>query len=181
MDNQIATMCVALATDVDDPVERLLAVHRNARAAKALHREMRTHAMPSLGTIAPPVVIELVMRSLSRTHLVNCLPTPMNTVISNIPGPPFDLYMAGGRITGMFPTSVILETMGLNITLLSYAGRLDFGVHADPQAVPDPFLVADGIPVALRELLASARLGKPTLVVDPFGQPTAGPRRIAVA
>jgi hypothetical protein len=97
----------------------------------------------------------------------------MNAIISNIPGPPFDLFMAGGRITGIFPTSVIVETMALNITLFSYGDRMDFGVYVDPGAVPEPFLVADGIPAALRELLAAAGLGEPTPVVDPFGDPSA--------
>ncbi len=175
MDNQIGMMALPIATDVDDPVERLLAIHRNAQAAKALHHEIRTHDMPSLGAIVPPSVTEFLMRALSLTHLANYLPTPMNTVISNVPGPSFDLYMAGGRVTGIFPTSVIVETMGLNITLFSYGERVDFGVYAEPQAVPDPFLVADGIPMALSELLHAAGLGRPTPVIDAFGESTKAP------
>ena len=173
MDNQIGTICVPLATDIADPVQRLLHIHENAQAAKAMHHEIRAHEMPSMGELASPAVLEFLMRTLSQTHLISRLTTPMNTIISNVPGPPFDLFMAGGRITGIFPTSVIVETMGLNITLFSYGDRMDFGVYVDPQAVPDPFLVAEGIPAALRELLAAAGLGEPTPVLDPFGEPTA--------
>ena len=96
----------------------------------------------------------------------------MNTLVSNVPGPPFDLFMAGGRVLGIFPTSIITESMALNITLFTYGGRMDFGVSADPEAVSDPFLVADGIPAALRELLAAARMGEPTPVIDAFGEPS---------
>ncbi len=180
MDNQIGTMCVPLATDIADPVQRLLKIHQNAQAAKAMHHEIRAHAMPSMGELASPAVLEFLLRALAQTHLASRLPTPMNTIISNVPGPPFDLFMAGGRITGIFPTSVIVETMGLNITLFSYGDRIDFGVYVDPEAVPEPFLVADGIPASLRELLAGAGLGEPTAVLDPFGEPTAArPRRDA--
>jgi diacylglycerol O-acyltransferase len=172
LDNQIGTMCVQLATDVADPVERLILIHQNAAAAKTLHHEIRAHQLPSIGEMGPPAVLELLLRTLSQTGLASRLPTPMNAIISNVPGPPFDLFMAGGRITGIFPTSVIMETMALNITLFSYGDRIDFGVYADPQAVPDPFLIADGIPAALRELLTEAGLGDPSPVIDPFGEPT---------
>ncbi len=177
LDNQIGTMCVKLATDIADPVERLVLTHQNAEAAKRIHHDIRAHRLPSVGEMAPPAALEFLLRGLSQTGLISHLPTTMNAIISNVPGPRFDLFMAGGRITGIFPTSVITETMALNITLFSYGDRIDFGVYVDPQAVPDPFLVADGIPDALRELLAAAGLGEPTPVIDPFGEPTDSPGR----
>jgi diacylglycerol O-acyltransferase len=72
-------------------------------------------------------------------------------------------------VAGIYSTSILMETMGVNITLLSYGDRIDFGVIADPDLVSDPFLIADGIPAALQELLAAAGLGEPTPVIDPFG------------
>ena len=125
-----------------------------------------------MGEMGPPAALEFLLRTLSATGLASHMPTPMNTIISNVQGPPFDLFMAGGRVTGIFPTSVIVETMALNITLFSYGDRMDFGVYVDPQAVPDPFLVAEGIPAALRELLTAAGLGEPSPFIDPFGEPT---------
>ncbi len=128
MGNQIGTMCVKLATDVADPLERLLRISANARAAKGLHRAMRAHPLPSMGDVATPAVLQSVLRGLYESRFVSRLPTPMNTLVSNVPGPPFDLFTAGGRILGIFPTSVIIESMALNITLFSYAGRMDFGM-----------------------------------------------------
>lgn len=66
MDNQIGTMCVPLATDIADPVQRLLQIHHNAQAAKAMHHEIRAHDMPSMGELASPAVLEFLMRALSR-------------------------------------------------------------------------------------------------------------------
>lgn len=172
MDNQIGNMCVKLATDIDDPIVRLMHIHENARVAKELHSAMRAHPLPSMGEVASPAFLQSVLRGLYETHLVSLMPPPMNTLVSNVPGPPFDLFMGGGRVLGIFPTSIITESMALNITLFTYGGRMDFGVSADPQAVSDPFLVADGIPTALRELLAAARMGEPTPVIDAFGEPS---------
>ena len=172
MDNQIGNMCVKLATDIEDPILRLMRIHENARVAKELHSAMRSHPLPSMGEVASPAFLRTILRGLYETHLVSLMPPPMNTLVSNVPGPPFDLFMAGGRVLGIFPTSIITESMALNITLFTYGGRMDFGVSADPEAVSDPFLVADGIPAALRELLAAARMGEPTPVIDAFGEPS---------
>ena len=117
----------------------------------------------------------LAFRALAESHLARRFPTLANTTISNLPGPPFDLFCAGGRVAGIYSTSVIMETMGVNITLLSNGDRIDFGVISDPDLVSDPFLIADGIPAALKELLAAASLGEPTPVIDPFGLPSFTP------
>ena len=98
-------------------------------------------------------------------------PTVLNTLVSNVPGPPFPLYIAGARVTGVYSTSVIMETMGLNITLFSYLGRIDIGLHVDPDLVPDPWRIAQEFPGALAALMASAGLGELTPVEDPLGNP----------
>jgi WS/DGAT/MGAT family acyltransferase len=175
MNNQIGTMCVKLATHIDDPIARLMQIHQNAHAAKEMHQAMRAHPLPSMGDVAAPALLQSVVRALYESRIMSRMPTPMNALVSNVAGPPFDLFIAGGKVLGIFPTSIIAETMALNITLFTYGGRMDFGVSADPDAVPDPFLVADGIPAALRELLAAAHMGEPTPVIDAFGEPSHSP------
>jgi WS/DGAT/MGAT family acyltransferase len=169
MDNQVATMQVSLATDVADPVERLAAIHESSRAAKAMTEAVRAHPIGSLGETAPPLVLGLAVRAAASTNLLGRLPTIVNTLVSNVPGPPFPLYTAGARVTGIFPTSVIMEGMGLNITVFSYEDRMDFGLHMDPELVDDGWGVAERIPGALAELLEAMDLGDPTPVRDPFG------------
>ncbi len=169
MDNRVAIGFMKIATDVADPVQRLLRIYGNSQATKDLDQAVRSHPISSMGALAPPGTTTLAFRALADSHLASRFPTMANTTISNIPGPPFDLFCAGGRVVGIYATSIIMETMGVNITLLSYGDQIDFGVIADPDLVPDPFLIADGIPGALRELLAAADLGEPTPVIDPFG------------
>ena len=58
-------------------------------------------------------------------------------MISNVPGPQFPLYLAGARLVANYPISVITDGMGLNITVMSYCGHLDFGLIADRNQMPD--------------------------------------------
>ena len=170
MNNQIGNMFIELATDIADPVERLRKISENSGSAKDMNRALRVHEIRSLGETAPPALLHLALRAIYESTLFGRLPTPPgNTVISNVPGPPFSLYSGGGLVTGMFACSVIIDPGGLNITVFSYGDRLDFGITVDPDIVSDPFRVADGIPVALAELMEASGLGQPTPVQDPFG------------
>ena len=58
-------------------------------------------------------------------------------MISNVPGPQFPLYMAGAQLEANYPVSVITDGMGLNITVMSYMGHMDFGIVADREQMPD--------------------------------------------
>ena len=169
MDNQIATMQVSLASHIDDPLERLAAIHRSSQSAKEMTDAVRARHIQSIGETAPPLLLNLAIRTAASTHLMNRLPTATNLLVSNVPGPPVPLYAAGAKVIGIYSTSVILEGMGLNITLFSYEDRMDFGLHMDPDLVDDPWELAEGIPMALEELMAAAGLGPPSDVVHPFG------------
>jgi diacylglycerol O-acyltransferase / wax synthase len=169
-DNQVTNMFVSLATDVDDPVERLRAIHRSSQGAKEMTRAVGARRIQSLGEVASPLLVGTTIRALYRTHAITRSPVRVNTVISNVPGPPIPVYSCGGRVTGIFPGSVILEGVGLNATVLSYLDRVDFGFMVDPDQVDDPWIVADHLPVALAELMQASGLGSPTPVEDAFGK-----------
>ena len=170
LDNQISNMFVSLATDIDDPVERVQAIAQSSRNAKGMTEAMQAKQIQSLGETAPPLVLNQAVRAIHATGAMNAMPTVVNTVISNVPGPPFPLYFGGALATGMFPGSLILEAMGLNVTVISYVDRVDFGFAADPELVPDLWDMAEGIPKAMAELLEAADLGEPTHVDDPWGE-----------
>ena len=95
-------------------------------------------------------------------------PVRINTLVSNVPGPQVPLYMCGAKVVGIYPSSVILEGMGVNITVFSYLDRIDFGIHVDPDLVPDPWVMASGVTEALTELMLVSDLGSPTGVDAPF-------------
>jgi WS/DGAT/MGAT family acyltransferase len=169
LDNQLSYIAVPLATDVEDPVERVRAIFRHTRAAKEVHEVLREHPVGSIAETAPPFVLGGLLRLAYQTHLLSYVPGMMNTIVSNVPGPPVPLYLAGARLTGIFSASVLLDHMGLNITLFTFRDRVDFGVHVDPDLVADPWAIADAIPTQLAELMESTGMGAPTTVEDAFG------------
>jgi hypothetical protein len=65
--------------------------------------------------------------------------------ISNVPGPTVDLYMCGGRLEAVYPLSAIADGQGLNITVLGSSGKLNFGILADRELVPDVERIMAGL------------------------------------
>jgi diacylglycerol O-acyltransferase len=168
LDNQISNMFVSLATDVADPIERLQAIRRSTKSAKAMRNAIGAREIQSIGEVATPLILGTAIRTIYRTSLMSRLPLRVNTVVSNVPGPNIPLYMCGGKVAAIFPSSVILEGMGLNVTIISYLDRIDFGVLVDPDLVPDVWVLADEIPAALGELMEASGLGSPHPVAMPL-------------
>lgn len=172
---KLTMMFVSLATDVADPLERLAAITRSTRSAKEMTKAVGARQIQSLGELASPLILSVAIRAAYEAKLTTMSPVRVNTLISNVPGPPVSLYTCGAEVTGIYPSSVILDGMGINITVFSYLDRIDFGLHVDPDLVPDVWAVAEAIPKALAELLVAADLPGPTPVEDPFPPAVAAP------
>ena len=93
----------------------------------------------------------------SRSGILNVLPPIANLVISNVPGSPVPLYFAGAKVVSFYPVSIIVHSMALNVTVQSYAGRLDYGLIACRRAVPDITDLGDYILAEHQKLLAAAQ------------------------
>ena len=135
--NRILLMAAPLFTDIADPVARLQATHEALSDMKERHRALPAELLQDANNFIPPAVFARAARltfgfSTSRPGR----PT-WNLVISNVPGPQFPLYMAGARLQANYPVSVITDGMGLNITVMSYMGHMDFGIVADREQMPD--------------------------------------------
>ncbi|HND18697.1 MAG TPA: WS/DGAT domain-containing protein, partial [Acidobacteriota bacterium] len=87
-----------------------------------------------------------------RSKIADNLPPIANVAISNVPGPPVPLYLAGARMRTYYPVSIIMHGMALNITVESYQGSLDFGLTACRRAIPDVKDLANYIADAHQEL-----------------------------
>ena len=73
-------------------------------------------------------------------------------MISNVPGPRSSLYCAGAELTANYPLSVIVDGVGLNITVVSYKNRVDFGIVGDREQIDDAWSFLEGAAHALQEL-----------------------------
>ena len=167
--NQLSYLAVPLPTNIADPEARLHAIVHETQAAKGVHEAMRASPLGSVADTAPPFMIAALLRLAYESHVLGYIPGMMNTIVSNVPGPPMDLYMSGARLTGIYSASVLLDQMGLNITLYTFGDRVDFGVHVDPDLIHDPWAIAEAIPRALEEMMHAAGLGQPSPIEDPFG------------
>ena len=105
----------------------------------------------------PPAVAALAART--TLSVMASTRSPVNLVISNVPGPQFPLYCAGARLEAHYPVSVIADGVGLNITVMSYLDHLDFGIVADRDQVDDVWTLMDRLARSLDEL-TEAVLGK---------------------
>ena len=176
MDNQVTFMFVSLATDLNDPLERLSAIQKSTQSAKAMQKAIGAREIQSLGEVATPLILSTVTKTIYRTHLMSRSPIG-GTVISNVPGPPVPLFMCGGQVVGIFPCSVIIPPTGLNVTVFSYMDRLDFGFHVDPDLVPDVWDICNELHDSMFELMQASGLGKPTPVRLPWKPMSSAPRR----
>lgn len=158
MGNQVGSMMVSWATDLEDPAERLMKIAANTAEAKEMGEAMRAREIQPMGDTVAPAVLNLAYRMISATAAR--MPATANAVVSNVPGVPVPLYMAGGRVEASYPVSLIMPGLGLNITVVSYMDRMDFGFTVDPELVPDPWYLSDGIPLALEALKSAAGIDR---------------------
>jgi hypothetical protein len=106
------------------------------------------------GLLAPLLVggvAKIAFKTVSMGGIVERLPAVANVAISNVPGPPVPLYLAGARMKTFYPVSIITHGLALNITIQTYAGSVDFGLIGDKQAVPAIHDLTDALQAAFEQ------------------------------
>lgn len=150
--NHTSAMMVPLPTDLDDPIERLLTIHRFTAKTKERHRAMGPDLLELWASLVPPWLISAGAGFVSRFGFAGHLPPVFNLIISNVAGPSIPIYLAGAELTGVYPLGPLIEGAGLNITVLSQCDTLHIGVIGDPTIVKHPSAVASGIAQAVSDL-----------------------------
>ncbi len=150
--NHVSFTVADLATGEADPAVRLQRIHQAMLDAKASHDTLPANILTDISQIAPPAVSALASRLIASTNLADRLTLPFNVVVSNVPGPPVPLYLAGAEILGNYPVSAIVDGVGLNITVVTTNGMLDFGFVSDRDLIPDLWDMADALLDAMNEL-----------------------------
>jgi diacylglycerol O-acyltransferase len=155
--NKVSNMFTTLATDIEDPVSRLHAIHDVTSAAKEMHNILGADMLADWSEYTPPRPYSWFMRQYSRFGLAERHRPPINLVVSNVPGPREPLFVAGARMEGIYSVGPILEGIGLNVTVWSYCDQLNVGVIACREHISDPHEITDGMADALDELLTIGR------------------------
>ena len=153
VNNQVSMVQCPLATDRDDPVDRLRSVAESTLSIKQRVSALRGLIPTDFPGLAAPYWASGLSRLWARGRVAERLPPLANVAISNVPGAPVPLYLAGARVVHYFPVSIVTHGLALNITVQSYAGMLEFGITACRDAVAKPELIARGLERALAQLM----------------------------
>jgi WS/DGAT/MGAT family acyltransferase len=154
--NRILLMTAPLYVGEADPVRRLQMTHESLMEMKERHRALPAGLLQDANHFIPPALFSRAARLTFALGSSKRGRPAWNLVVSNVPGPQHPLYMAGARMEANYPISVITDGMGLNITLMSYCGHLDFGIVADREQMPDVWSLMDWLREALEELKPAA-------------------------
>jgi WS/DGAT/MGAT family acyltransferase len=155
---QVAFIAVNLHTHEPRAERRLAAIHDSAAGAKtsvATFRMLVPEDSPSVGM---PWLIGGMAQLLRLPAVADRIPLPFNVIVSNVPGPPEEFFIAGSRVLTYYPLSIPFHRNALNVSAYSYAGKLFFGLTACPDAVPDVDALANGM---LREFEVLERALRP--------------------
>jgi WS/DGAT/MGAT family acyltransferase len=150
--NRVSATVAELPTDCNDPMRRVARCHQAMQGAKRRHQLVPAPELLDLTLHSAPVLSTAAIRLASRVGLARRI-LPFNVVISNVPGPRQPLYFAGSRLCHQFPVSIVTDGLGLNITVMSYLDRLDFGVIVDRELVPDVWDLAGMFTAEITRLL----------------------------
>ncbi len=150
--NAVTAVSVSLATDLDDPVERLETIRSATTVRKKEKGATLGESLAAWVDVPPPFVFSLVADAYLDLDLATRMTPVCNLVVSSIPGPRGDLYLGGARLDAIYPIGPIFSGMALNVTAIGCGDQLDIGLVACRRAVPDLWELADALPESLAEL-----------------------------
>jgi WS/DGAT/MGAT family acyltransferase len=147
--NRVAAMWASLPVGIEDPVARLRTISREMDGVKQSGQAVGAQVLTELAGFAPPTIVAQAARLQTRQRL-------FNLIVTNVPGPQFPLYMLGRRLEAVYPMVPLAAGQALGVAIISYDGRLHFGLVADFDALPDLEDLAGDVRAAIAELLAAA-------------------------
>jgi len=167
--NQVTMLPASLGTDGKTPEQRLARVRAAMDVLKQTTADFKSIIPTDFPSLGAPWLVAGLAQIYGRTRIADRISLPVNLVISNVAGPRVPLYLAGAKMLEYFPVSIIVHGLALNITVHSYLDRLDFGLIACPDAVPDLTELVNYLSaeqdllkrLAAKALLSGVRAAKP--------------------
>jgi diacylglycerol O-acyltransferase len=152
--NRIAAMRGPLPVYVEDPVRRLRVVSEQMEGLKRSKQALGAEVISRFNDFAPPTLLAQASRVNFSTRL-------FNLIVTNVPGPQLPLYVLGRELEEVFPVAFLPQNHVLAVAIMSYNGRIGFGLLADYDSVEDADAIAAGIDSSLAELEAAASAAAP--------------------
>jgi diacylglycerol O-acyltransferase len=148
--NQIAAVRGPLPVYVEDPVARLRTVREAMDGIKSSKKALGAEVISRFNDFAPPTLLAQAARINFSTRL-------FNLIVTNVPGPQIPLYVLGRELLDIFPVAFLPENHALAIAIMSYNGKIDFGLLGDYDSMEDVTLIAEGIEAEIKQLLEAAK------------------------
>jgi diacylglycerol O-acyltransferase / wax synthase len=179
--NQVSMSLVELGTQLAHPLKRMNAIMASTAKIKSSMASLKGFLPTDYPSLLAPWLVggaaRLALSAVGKTNFISRLPMMANLAISNVPGPPVPLYLAGAKFLSFHPLSIIVHGLALNITIQTYAGHVDFGIVADKKALPHANDLAKAIGAAFEEA-QTVFLSPANAEADVFaGKPLAGVSR----
>ena len=147
--NRVAAMYAPLPVGIEDPEEAYRRVHEAMAGLKESGQAVGAQVITQLGDFAPPTILSQAARLQTRQRW-------FNLVVTNVPGPQFPLYVGGHKLERLYPVVPLAPMQGLGIAIMSYDGKLGFGLLGDYEALEDIEDLADDLDTSIGRLARAA-------------------------
>jgi len=151
--NRVAAMWAPLPVGLEDPLEVYATVHLAMQGLKESGQAVGAQALTQLADFAPPTIMSQAARLQARQRY-------FNLVVTNVPGPQFPLYLLGRELRAIYPVVPLARNQALGIAIMSYNGRLGFGLLGDYDAMPDLDDVGAAVRAAIDGLRTAAGVAR---------------------
>ncbi len=147
--NRITLMRGPLPVYIEDPVRRLRAISEAMDGLKRSKQALGAEVISRFNDFAPPTLLAQAARINFSTRL-------FNLIVTNVPGPQIPLYVLGREMEEVFPIAFLPQNHALAVAIMSYNGKVGFGLLADYDSMEDIELLGSGLGDALAELETAA-------------------------
>ncbi len=155
MGNQVSAMLVPLGSHIADPVERLHYVHAQTGKSKAMTEAIGARQMTEMSKVSPALFMALGARLYTSLGISDVMKPVMNTIVTNVPGPPVPIYSTGAKLLHMQGLLCLMDGMGLGHVVQSYCEQATIGFTADRKLMSDPEVYAQCIQDSFDSLMAA--------------------------
>jgi WS/DGAT/MGAT family acyltransferase len=152
--NRVAAMWAPLPVGLVDPAQCLARVHAEMDDLKRSGQAVGAQALTNLAGFAPPTILSQAARLQARQRF-------FNLVVTNVPGPQFPLYVLGRRMQRLYPVVPLARRQALGIAVISYDGKLGFGLLGDYDAMPELDSLAGHLKRSIAALAKAAAAPRP--------------------
>jgi len=138
MGNQVAAMFVPLGSHIPSAAERMKYVTEETVKAKGFTNALGARQMTEMAKLAPAPVMNMGSMIYSRLKLADHIKPFVNTVVTNVPGPPVPIYSAGAKLIGLHGMLCLVDGVKLGHVVHSYVDDVTVAFTACRSAIPDP-------------------------------------------